>query len=182
MTFVRTDAEAPSLSLPTLSGETFTLAENTPESYTVAVFYRGNHCPICAGYLKEFEENYDALKEAGIEVVAVSMDPKEKAETTEKKVAESMGLDKLKTRIAYGLTIKGALAWGLYLSHKIEGSSEPDVFSEAGLFVMHPDNTVFMAQIQSAPFTRPSIQQLIGGLKFAKEHNYPVRGTYTKTV
>ena len=178
---VQTNAQAPALKLSTLSGETFNLSNEKPDSFTIVGFYRGLHCPICINYLQEIEENFDTLTNAGINLVAVSMDPKEKAQATVDKVSNNMDLSdpsQFKTRIAYGLTESDACAWGLYLSSKIEGSSEPDVFSEPGLFVMRPDNTVFMAQVQSAPFARPNIAQLVGGLSYAKEHKYPARGTY----
>ena len=178
---VQTNAQAPALNLSTLSGKTFNLSNEKPDSFTIVVFYRGLHCPICINYLQEIEENFETMTHAGINLVAVSMDPKEKAQATVDKVATNMDLpdsSQFKTRIAYGLTESDARTWGLYLSSKIEGSSEPDVFSEPGLFVMRPDNTVFMAQVQSAPLARPNIAQLVGGLSYAKEHKYPARGTY----
>jgi hypothetical protein len=115
--------------------------------------------------------------------VAISMDPKEKADQFAKEVAASMDEDAkrdvLELPIAYGLTEEEASQWGLYLSStKMEGPGEPDLFAEPGLFVIRPDNTVFMAQVQSAPFTRPNISQLIGGLNYGFENNYPARGTY----
>ena len=177
----RVQTNAPALNLPTLSGETFNLSNEKPDSFTIVVFYRGLHCLICINYLQEIEENFETLTKAGINLVAVSMDPEEKAHATVDKVSNNMDLSdssQFKTRIAYGLTESDAGTWGLYLSSKIEGSSEPDVFSEPGLFVMRPDNTVFMAQVQSAPFARPNIAQLVGGLSYAKEHKYPARGTY----
>jgi peroxiredoxin len=178
---------APALSLPTLKDDTFDLHKQSPEKFTIIVFYRGKHCPICLQYLQEIEEQHESLKQSGMEIVAISMDDKEKALETAKKASASMpDREEKKTDdnkllsfpILHGLTVDMAREWGLYLSSAIPGSSEPDVFSEAGLFVIRPDHTVFMAQVQSAPFTRPNIQQLVGGLNFAKEHGYPARGTF----
>jgi peroxiredoxin len=169
-------------------GETFDLHQQSPENFTIVVFYRGKHCPICKFYLREIEEHYESLKQNGMEIVAISMDDGEKAletaievsalvdDNAEKKTDENSL--QLSFPIAYGLTVEKAREWGLYLSSARPGSSEPDVFSEAGLFVIRPDHTVFMVQVQSAPFTRPSIQQLIGGLKFAVDNKYPARGTF----
>jgi hypothetical protein len=85
----------------------------------------------------------------------------------------------IKTTVAYGLSEKQAREWGLYISKGREGTAEPSLFSEPGLFVINPDNSIFMVQTQSAPFSRPSTEQLIFGLSFAKENNYPARGTLT---
>lgn len=181
MSLLQTNAPAPKLTLPTLSGETFTLSKNDPANFTIVVFYRGLHCPICINYLQEIEENLEALAQAGMDIVAISMDSEVKAQATQSKVASKMGIDQLKTRIAYGLTEDDARSWGLYISSKREDSSEPETFCEPGLFVIRPDNSVYMAQVQSAPFTRPNIAKMIGGLQYAVEHKYPARGTRTFT-
>jgi hypothetical protein len=95
-------------------------------------------------------------------------------------VAAAMGESSLKTTIAYGMTEKQAREWSLYISKGLDGTSEPGAFAEPGLFVLKPDNSIFMAMTQSAPFSRPSMDQLIFGLQYAKEHNYPARGTLTR--
>ena len=41
----------PSLDLPLVGGGTWSLAEQKPENFTMVVFYRGYHCPICSRYL-----------------------------------------------------------------------------------------------------------------------------------
>jgi hypothetical protein len=81
--------------------------------------------------------------------------------------------------LAYGLPEDQARQWGLYISGKREGSEEPETFSEPGLFLIRPDMTLYFAQVQSAPFTRPSIDQLLQGMKIVEEHDYPARGTAT---
>eukprot|EP00977_Amphora_coffeiformis_P002579 scaffold482_cov266-Amphora_coffeaeformis.AAC.42 len=173
--------KAPQLVLPTVSGETFDLSQQDPEKFTIVVFYRGKHCPICQGYLAEIEQAYAKAKESGYNIVAVSMDPEEKAIATVQQVASGLEKENLSFPVAYGLTAGQARAWGLYLSVAIPGSTEPAVFAESGLFVIRPDTTIFMAQVQSAPFTRPNMGQLISGLNYAYEHQYPVRGTLLET-
>ena len=44
-------AQAPSLKLPLVGGGTFDLAAEKPENFTMVLFYRGYHCPVCKGYL-----------------------------------------------------------------------------------------------------------------------------------
>lgn len=172
----------PALSLPSVNGDMFSPKDSNPDLFTIVVFYRGAHCPICKTHVHEIEESQEKLRAAGLEIMAVSMDTKERAEAFANEVAASMGKDSLETTILYGLTEEQARNdWGLYISEARPGTNEPAFYSEPGLFILRPDNTVFMAQVQSAPFTRPSINQLIGGLSYAAEHKYPTRGTHVAT-
>ena len=38
----------PALEVPTVGGTGWRLADQKPETFTLVVFYRGLHCPICA--------------------------------------------------------------------------------------------------------------------------------------
>jgi peroxiredoxin len=172
MPVVYTNEAAPALSFPLLSGETFTLTDRQPKNFTVVIFYRGAHCPICLNYIQEIEENYPTALDSGTEIVVVSMDTKDAAEASTKNIARTVP-------VGYGLTEEMARSWGLYISGARDGSNEPAIFSEPGLFVICPDTTVSMAMIQSSPFTRPSIQQLLDGLGYMIEHKYPARGELT---
>lgn len=164
---------APALSFPLHSGGDWALADSTASAFTIVVFYRGTHCPICKTFLKEIEEQMDAARAQGVEIVAVSMDGPERTAKT----VEETGVTKLP--VGQSLTEASAREWGLYISGAREGSQEPAVFSEPGLFVVDANGKLFFAQTQSAPFTRPDIAKLLGGLKFAADNNYPARGTLT---
>ena len=39
----------PELRVPAVDGGAWKLSECTPENFNMVVFYRGLHCPICAG-------------------------------------------------------------------------------------------------------------------------------------
>ena len=81
--------------------------------------------------------------------------------------------------LVYDMSEDMAREWGLFISSKREGSDEPETFSEPGLFLIRPDLTVYFAQVQSAPFTRPDLDQLMEGLDIIKKNEYPPRGTAT---
>ena len=53
---------------------------------------------------------------------------------------------------------------------------EPEKFSEPGLFLVKPDGTLYAAFIQTMPFARPPLDQLLGAIDFIKEKDYPARG------
>jgi peroxiredoxin len=169
MTVVYPDDIAPELSFSLLSGETYDISQRNPKNYTIVIFYRGAHCPLCMNHIKEIEAHYQEALAAGFDIVLVSMDTKEKAEVSTMDIAKSVP-------IGYGISEATARSWGLYISHGRPNTSEPAIFSEPGLFVIRPDQSIFMILTQSAPFTRPSMEQLIGGLKYAIENKYPTRG------
>lgn len=169
-------SQAPALSFPLLSGGTWTLADRKPDNFTIVVFYRGHHCPICKTYMKEIEAQLDQAASQGIDVVTVSMDNKERAEAAHAEAATE------KLAIGYDLDEASARAWDLYISSGRPDTAEPALFAEPGLFVIQPDGTIFFAQTQSAPFTRPDFGKLLGGLKFVVENDYPARGDLTNAA
>lgn len=159
----------PDLDLPTLDGDRFVLSESHPDWYTMLVCYRGLHCPICKDQLTNLQDRLDKFAELGIKAVAISMDSEERA----CKAREEWGLDRL--RIAYGMSEAQARSIGLYIS-SARTEQEPARFSEPGLFLVEPDRTLYFASFQTAPFTRPPFDELLGPLHYVKEHGYPARG------
>ena len=163
----------PALDLPLTIEARFELEKQKPENFTMLVFYRGKHCPICRKYLTELGGKLDKFTDKGINVFAISMDSPERAAVSHEE------WDTHDLPLAHSLSEDKAREFGLYISEKREGSEEPDVFSEPGLFVVKPDGTLRFAVVQNAPFTRPDLDDLLEGLMFTIEKNYPTRGTLT---
>ena len=163
----------PSLDLPLTIDARFELSEQSPENFTMLVFYRGKHCPICKKYLTELGSKLSNFTDKGINVFAVSMDSPERAAVSHEE------WDTGDLPLAHSMPEEKAREWGLYISQKREGSEEPDMFSEPGLFVVKPDGTLHFAVVQSAPFTRPDLDDLLEGLEFTMDKGYPTRGTLT---
>lgn len=159
----------PSLDISTLEGHTWSLAAQTPENFTFVFFYRGLHCPLCAGQLQDVERHLDAFTQLGIEVIAISSDSEERAKQSQK----TWGLKNL--TIGYGLTEEQARRWDLYLSKGFK-EGEPEQFSEPALYVVRPDGTLYATAIQSMPFTRPGAKELAQGFSYIIQHDYPARG------
>ncbi|MEE2943589.1 MAG: peroxiredoxin-like family protein [Pseudomonadota bacterium] len=172
--------KTPNLTLPLVGGGTFDLSAEGSERGTVVCFYRGLHCPICATYLTELQKLQDDFAERGVGVVAVSSDGEERAAAMAEKIGEN-GL-----RFAYDLPLQEARDWGLYISTSRGktsiGIEEPALFSEPGLFMVTPEQTLFYASVQTMPFVRPHFRELLGALDFAIANNYPARGEYTGPV
>ncbi|MGI9352233.1 MAG: peroxiredoxin-like family protein [Rhizobiaceae bacterium] len=170
----------PDLLLPLVGGGQFNLAGESSERGTVVCFYRGLHCPICANYLTELEKQTSAFAERGVNTVAVSSDGEDRAAD----MAGKIGAKSL--RFAYDLDLKKAREWGLYISTSRGktsiGIEEPALFSEPGLFMITPEQTLYYGSVQTMPFVRPHFSELIGALDFAIANNYPARGEYTDPV
>ena len=163
----------PALELPLTIDARFALSDQKPENFTMLVFYRGKHCPICKSYLEELGGRLSDFTDKGINVFAVSMDDEERA---------MVAHDEWETRdlsLAWGLSEKQAREWGLFISDKRPDSEEPEKFSEPGLFLIKPDGELYFQVVQNAPFTRPSLDQLLEGISFVIENEYPTRGTST---
>lgn len=163
--------KAPSLNIETISGNTWSLDNHLNKSKCMIVFYRGLHCPVCSVFLKQIESQLLEYKKSNTEVIAVSMDNKEKA----LKVKSDWSIKNL--NIAYGLSEENARKWGLYISKSIK-EAESDLFCEPGLFIIKEDGTVYLANTSNMPWARPDLTDFPAKLIFAEENNYPVRGNY----
>ncbi|TCT05680.1 peroxiredoxin-like family protein [Aquabacter spiritensis] len=164
------DTPAPALSLPLSGGGTWTLNDPKPEHFTMVVFYRGYHCPVCKSYLQALKAVLPKYRDAGFDVIAVSMDDAERAAKT----VSEWDLDGLP--VGYGLTRAQAEAWGLYLTQAIR-DTESAVFSEPGLFWVRADGRLYMAAVANMPWARPDLEFLASKIPFVLQNGYPARGT-----
>ena len=164
----------PALEVETLSGATWRLADQKPENFTLIVFYRGLHCPICGGYLRDLDAKIDAMHERGVTAVAISSDNKERAEESKRK----WRIDNLE--MGYGLALEKAREWGLYISESIGttsiGIEEPALFSEPAIYLVKPDGTLYFGMMQTMPFARPQFDDILKALDVVIARSYPARG------
>ncbi len=164
----------PNLSLQLVGGDAWSIASDPQENFTLLVFYHGMHCPLCRMQLKELQSRLFDFSRLGVSVVAISTDNVERATSTK----QDWGLDRL--TIAYGFGIKQARQWGLYVSTTNGttsiGIEEPRMFNEPGLFLVKPDQTLYYVAVQSVPFARPAIDDILKAIEFVLQKNYPARG------
>ncbi|WP_332778433.1 peroxiredoxin-like family protein [Polaromonas sp.] len=170
----------PALNVPLTTEGRFVLGAMPGERFDLVVFYRGLHCPICAKYLLELERLAPEFATRGVQVIAVSSDDEERGKQMADKVKASA------VKFAYGLSLKSAREWGLYISSSRGttsiGIDEPTLFSEPGVFIVRPDGTLYYGAVQTMPFARPQFQDLLGAIDFAIAKDYPARGEYTAEV
>ena len=165
---VRPREQAPPLEVQLLSGGTYVLSEQRPARFSMVVFFRGLHCPVCGSQLRELERGLDELERRGVEVVAVSGETLERT----RQLHDEWRLEHLS--LGFGLTEEQMRAWGLFVSRGV--GDEPALFNEPGLFLVSPDGSVFYESLLSMPVGRPRLGDLLGGIDYWVEHGYPARG------
>lgn len=170
----------PTLQVPTLSHGQYVLATDAPKTFSLVVFYRGLHCPICAKYLLELGRLLGDYEQRGVAVIAVSTDGQERAQ----QMADKINNPNL--RFGYDLPLAKAREWGLYTtagrgltSINIE---EPALFAEPAVYIVRPDGTLYYGAVQTMPFARPHFDELLAAIDFAVAKDYPARGEYTGAV
>jgi len=170
----------PALNLPLTSEGRFVLGAAPGKNFDLLVFYRGLHCPLCAKYLIELERLSGEFASRGVQLVAISGDAHDRARLMADKVS-AKGV-----QFAYGLSLRSARQWGLYISagrgKTSSGIEEPELFSEPGVFLVRPDGTLYYAAVQTMPFARPPFQDLLAAVEFAVAKDYPARGEHAAPV
>ncbi len=158
----------PEIDLPKVGGGTVRLG-GSHDTWQAIFVYRGLHCPICKTYLGKLEQKLSEFAELGAEVVAVSGDPREKADAFVDEVGLTMP-------VAYDMSVDQMKSLGLYVSTPRSDTETDRPFPEPGLFVTTPEGNQQIVEIANAPFVRPDLDLVVRGLAKGKE-GYPVRGT-----
>ncbi|MFS4418232.1 peroxiredoxin-like family protein [Maribacter sp. 2307ULW6-5] len=161
--------KVPHLEVPLINDTQWSLEAQRSETFTLITFYRGLHCPICKKHLEGLAKHLKAFSERGVNLIAISCDGEAKA----KEAGEKWNIPELP--IGYGLKPETAKEWGLFLSKGIS-EDEPKTFSEPGLFLIRPDQTLYASSIQTMPFARPQWKEILEAVDYVKDKDYPARG------
>lgn len=157
----------PAFAWPSVSGTHITPVKEA--GWRLIVVYRGKHCPLCKKYLAELNAMQSDFGAAGLQVWALSSDPVERARSEAE--AENWTLP-----ILAELSEAQMRELGLYISSPRTPEETDRNFSEPGVFVLNPKGQVQIVDISNAPFVRPDLKGLFGGIKFVKANDYPIRG------
>ncbi len=161
-------AEMPRFALPAVAGGEVEVGGEG--RWQLVVVYRGTHCPKCKAYLGQLEALKGDFARIDTEIVTLSCDPQEKAETTATEWQLSLP-------IGYGLSVAQARDLGLYISEPRSAQETDRPFAEPGLFVVNPEGRIHIVDISNAPFARPDLGQIAGAIGFIQDKGYPIRGT-----
>lgn len=160
--------------VPSLGGEEMTLGKpGEGHDWQMIVIYRGLHCPICKDYMGQLDKLKSKFHDIGVDVVAVSGDSQEKSQA----FVDEVGLT---LPVGYDLGTAQMQDMGLYISEPRSPEETDRPFSEPGLFVVNGDGQLQIVDISNAPFARPDLERLAKGLKFVRDKDYPIRGTWTE--
>ncbi|PAZ10329.1 alkyl hydroperoxide reductase [Streptomyces sp. SA15] len=160
----------PALDVPLADGGRWVLAEQRPDRFSLVVFYRGVHCPMCKAYVTQLDSLVDSLTEVGVtSVLAVSGDDEARA----RRAVDEWEISRVP--LGYGLSPESMREWGLYRSKAIK-EGQPNEFSEPGLFIVRPDGTLYASVLGTLPFLRPHLDEVVETIRWVNEHDYPARG------
>jgi peroxiredoxin len=163
----------PDIAVPRLGGGEIELGvPGAGCDWQMIIVYRGKHCPICARYLGRLQDLLPRFHDLGIDVVAVSADPVEKAAA----FVEEAGVT---FPVGHSLGIAQMRALGLYISDPRSTKETDRPFAEPGLFVVDDARRMRVGDVSNASFTRPDLEQIANGLKFVRDNaDYPIRGMH----
>lgn len=160
-------AKFPAMSWDAVAGARVAPAD--ADGWRVLIIYRGRHCPLCKTYLNTLNDVLGEFESAGLTVAVVSADTREKAEA---EVAECGW----RLSVGYGLSVAEMRELGLYISDPRSPQETDGPFAEPALFVINPEGKAQIIDTSNAPFARPDLKSLLGGIRFIIEKNYPIRG------
>ncbi|GAA1190448.1 peroxiredoxin-like family protein [Prauserella alba] len=165
----RPRSRAPELTVDLVGGGRWSLSEQQPAAFTMIVFYRGLHCPVCRGQLAAIRDSADELAGLGVEPIGISAENQARAE----RIRDDWDLSELP--LGYDLSLEAMREWGLFVS-TAANDNEPAVFPEPATFLVDAEHRIYYASLTSMPFGRPQLAELLGGIDFVTSSNYPARG------
>ncbi|MCQ8877767.1 AhpC/TSA family protein [Pseudoalteromonas shioyasakiensis] len=162
----------PLLTAKDIDGKTFDITQRQTElPWKMIVVYRGVHCPLCTKQLNALAKMKSDFSDAGVELAAVSADSQEQLQQ------HLNDLD-VNFPLYTGLTLEQMTDFGLYISEPRNENETNHPFSEPAIFVLNEDNQIQIIDKSNAPFSRPDLNALLSGIKFIRENDYPIRGTF----
>ena len=141
----------------TLPDRTLQVPGDLAGSYAAVLFYRGSWCPYCNAQLAAFQRALPQLTEAGIAVVALSVDD---APTTAALVAKRH----LTFPVGSGADARAiAAATGAFVNE------EPLHLQSTG-FVLDPDGRVVVSVYSSGAIGRLAPEDVLGLVRYDRSH------------
>ena len=145
----------PAIDVPAVDGGSISIRQCVQGSYGVVLIYRGAWCPYCQAQLAGFQRANEKLAEAGIKVVALSVDD----EATTRGTMERF---KLSFPVGHSTDAdKVASVTGAY-------THESQRYLQATGFLPAPDGKILNAVYSSGPLGRLVAEDVIGMVAYLK--------------
>ena len=145
----------PSLEITAVGPDTIQIPQSLRGSYCVVLIYRGAWCPYCQAQLGSFQRASQKLAEAGIKVIALSVDDEATTAGT---------IEKYKLRFPVGHSANAdeiAALTGAYINEA------PRYLQSTG-FLLDPEGHVLNAVYSSGAIGRLVPEDLIGMVTYLK--------------
>ena len=153
----------PDLKLRMLDGSEIQTKTGLKNPWNVVLFYRGFWCPFCKAQLRSFQNGLENLSAEGVGVLAISVDPLDKAKETQKETGATFP-------IAYGVPVKEtAEAVGAF--YNATPTHTPPYLQSTG-FILGPDGKVLVSVYSSGAIGRlvwQDVLAIVQGAKSAKK-------------
>jgi peroxiredoxin len=157
MTLLNTGDPFPALTLTLVGGGTLDVPAALAGSFGVVLFNRGSWCPYCVAQLRSFQRATPQLEEAGIKVVALSVDD----EPTAKEMVDKHGLT---FPIGYGADADAiAGLTGAFVN------PEPRYLQSTG-FLLTPEGKVAVSVYSSGAIGRLVPDDVVGMVRYLSTH------------
>jgi peroxiredoxin len=143
----------PALTLPAVGGGKIDLPRDFRGSWATVIVYRGHWCPYCNAQLSAFQRALPSLTDAGVRVVALSVDTEAEASAT---VAKH-GLTYPVAHSADPQVTSGALHTYLH---------DDPAFLESSGFVLDPEGRVVVAAYSSNAIGRLVPEDVLGFVRY----------------
>jgi len=162
----------PALDARLVGGGRWALAREKADKLALLAFYRGIFCPICRVWLGDLDRLLPEFYKRGVSVIALTCDKKDAAE----RAVKEWGLQRL--RVGYNLAPDDARQAGLYISegrgiNPATNQKEPMLFAEPALLLVKPEGELYAAWIQSTPYARVHIAEVLTAVDNFVAKNLP---------
>ena len=162
----------PTLDARLVGGGRWALAREKADKLALLAFYRGIFCPVCRAWLGDLDRLAPEFEKRGVSVIALTCDKKDAAE----RALKEWGLKNL--RVGFNLAPDDARQAGLYISegrgiNPATGQKEPMLFTEPALLLVRPEGELYAAWIQSAPYARVHIAEVLTAVDNFLAKNLP---------
>ncbi|OFZ84366.1 MAG: hypothetical protein A2W21_13545 [Betaproteobacteria bacterium RBG_16_66_20] len=162
----------PALDARLVGGGRWALAREKADKLALLAFYRGIFCPVCRAWLGDLDRLAPEFEKRGVSVIALTCDKKDAAE----RALKEWGLKNL--RVGFNLAPDDARQAGLYISegrgiNPATGQKEPMLFTEPALLLVRPEGELYAAWIQSAPYARVHIAEVLTAVDNFLAKNLP---------
>jgi len=147
----------PQLTVSTTGGVDLTVPKEFAGDFGVVLFYRGSWCPYCNAQLRAFGRAHDKLTEAGIRVVALSVDD---AETT----------GQLAAKLELGFPLGHSVNAREIAEHTGAFVNPDPVYLQSTGFVLDPAGKVVVSVYSSGAIGRLVPEDVLGLVRYLKEH------------